>query len=325
MRKWISAGMCFMLMMVTISGCAGTLQENIKTDSSDSKSVQENLSDENVLEKSLAESAKMDIREQKMIKETENYQVYELTFVRDNLMIYGQVYLPESVEEPCPTIIIGHGFGSSYTATAEDARRFAEAGIASYVFDFCGGAPDSRSDGSMLDMSVLTELEDMETVLDGIKEYAFVNEDSLFLMGESQGGLVAALLAAKRDTDVRGLILFYPAFVIPDNARAQYSNVSEIPETAGALWMTVGKRYYADILDMDVWEEIGRFEKNVLLVHGDADRLVPVSYSEQAEEVYPSSELVIIKGAGHGFAESELDDACQIAITFIEQNRAQTS
>lgn len=325
MRKWMTAGMCFLLVMMTISGCTDTLQENTKRDSSDSISVQDNLSDETASGESNAESVKIDIREQEMIEKTENYQVYELTFARDNLTIYGHVYLPESTGESYPTVIIGHGFGSSYTATAEDARRFAEAGIASFVFDFCGGAPDSRSDGSMLDMSVLTELDDMETVLDGIKEYAFVDENNLFLMGESQGGFVAALLAAKREADVRGLILFYPAFVIPDNARAQYSDASAIPETAEALWMTVGKRYYADILDMNVWEEICKFGKNVLLVHGNADRLVPVSYSEQAAGVYPSSELVVIEGAGHGFAGSELDKACQTAITFVEQNREPSS
>ena len=33
----------------------------------------------------------------------------------------------------------------------------------------------------------------------------------------------------------------------------------------------------------------------MLLIHGDADSIVPLSYSERALEVYPSAELKVIE------------------------------
>ena len=252
------------------------------------------------------------------IGETEEYAVYEITFERDEAEIYGQFYLPKGSLTAYPTVIIGHGFGSSYTATAKDAQYLAEAGIASYVFDFCGGSPSCASSGSMLDMSVLTEKADMETVLDGLVSYDFVDKENIFLMGESQGGMVAALLGSTRSEDIQGLVLFFPALVIPDDARALFQNEAEIEDQNQALGMPVGRRYYTDVLDMDVYQEISGFTKDVLIVHGNEDTLVPISYSQRAQEVYASAELKVIDKGGHGFYGEQLQEACQSAIGFIK-------
>ena len=254
---------------------------------------------------------------QTVIQETDAYIVYELSFEREGRRIYGQFYLPKTVQDKYPTVIISHGFGSSYSVTAPYAERLAEAGIAGYVFDFCGGSAGSRSDGSMLEMSVLTEKADLEAVFNGLSDFDFVDDGYMFLMGESQGGLVSALVAADHMEDVQGLVLLYPAFVIPDNARAQYSDVFEIPEETSALGMRVGKRYYADVLDMDVYEEIQGYMKDVLLIHGSSDNLVPIDYSRRAAEVYESAELITLEGSGHGFYGSSLEEAAQAATEFV--------
>lgn len=84
-----------------------------------------------------------------------------------------------------PAVIIGHGFGGSYSEMAIYAQVLAQNGFAGYVFDFCGGSGSSLSDGNTRNMSVLTEERDMETVMDGLKNYEVVDKDNLFLMGES--------------------------------------------------------------------------------------------------------------------------------------------
>ena len=119
-----------------------------------------------------------------IVQEQEKHTVYELTFQRDGLQIYGNLYLPRSDAPSFPTVIIGHGFGGSYSEMAPYAAVLAENGIAGHVFDFCGGSSGSRSDGDARQMSVLTEKRDMEAVLDGMKGYAFVDENNLFVMGE---------------------------------------------------------------------------------------------------------------------------------------------
>lgn len=249
-----------------------------------------------------------------ILEEQENYTVYELTFQRDSLQIYGNLYLPNTDDQQYPTAIIAHGFGSSHSYMAPYAAYLAEQGIAGYVFDFCGGSTGSRSNGSTLDMSVLTEVSDMQAVLDGITDYSFVDLEQVYLMGESQGGLVSALLAERSDEDVHGLIMLYPALVIPDDARERYASASDIPEMARVFGTPVGRTYFSDVLDMDVFQEIGNFSGPVLIVHGDADSIAPISYSQQAVELYPAAELVTLDGAGHGFYGSfQLEAESQIA------------
>ena len=217
-----------------------------------------------------------------ILEEQENYTVYELTFQRDGLQIYGNLYLPNTDDQQYPTAIIAHGFGSSYSYMAPYAAYLAEQGIAGYVFDFCGGSAGSRSDGSTLDMSVLTEVSDMQAVLDGITDYSFVDLEQVYLMDESQGGLVSALLAERAGEDVHGLIMLYPALVIPDNARERYASASDIPEMARVFGTPVGRTYFSDVLDMDVFQEIGNFDGPVLIVPGNADSIAPISYSQLA-------------------------------------------
>lgn len=82
--------------------------------------------------------------------------------------------------------------------------------------------------------------------------------------------------------------------------KERFDSVEDIPDTYFALWMTVGRAYAEKLLDYDIYEVIPGYDKDVLMIHGDADDIVPQSYSERALEVYQSSELKVIPGAGHG-------------------------
>ena len=160
----------------------------------------------------------------------------------------------------------------------------------------------------------------MQAVLDGITDYSFVDLEQVYLMGESQGGLVSALLAERAGEDIHGLIMLYPALVIPDDARERYSSVSDIPETSRVFGTPVGRTYFSDVLDMDVFQEIGNFSGPVLIVHGDADSIAPISYSQQAVELYPAAELVTLDGAGHGFYGTAQREAEDQIISFLRDS-----
>ena len=78
------------------------------------------------------------------------------------------------------------------------AKLLASMGYASYCFDFNGGsAVKSKSSGKTVDMSVLTEVKDLEAVISYAKERSYTNSEQIVLMGCSQGGFVSALEAAK--------------------------------------------------------------------------------------------------------------------------------
>lgn len=245
-----------------------------------------------------------------------DYSVRKLGFNRDRLKIYGNLYLPAHPKTKA-ICIMGHGFGATYRSLEADAKAFARAGIASYIFDFCGGSPASLSDGSVSDMSVLTERDDMEAVMDGLMSLRSVDRDNIFLAGQSQGGFVAALLAAKRPEDVKGLILFFPALVIPDDARRRFDNPDHIPEISYIMGMKIGQKYSVDVYNLDPFKEIIAYTKDVLIIHGDQDELVPISYSQRAVKAYTKARLITIQGAGHGFYGSDLIRADRAAIDYV--------
>ncbi|MCH5297022.1 MAG: alpha/beta hydrolase [Ruminococcus sp.] len=249
------------------------------------------------------------------------YKIEELWCKRDNNNIYGQIYIPQGENnQKFPTVIVGHGFTGRYSNNVRYAETFAKNGIVTYLFDFCGGSNDSKSDGKTTDMSILTEKKDMLSVFEKIKSLDYVDADNMFLMGESQGGVVASLCASELSNKVRGLTLLYPAYSIPDMANCLYPDTDDVPEEYSIWGMKLGKVYYADCLTFDVYDEISKYKGPVMIYHGTDDQVVPFSYSERAVEVYENAKLKTEEGVGHGF-ESELQYSTAEDMTnFIKSN-----
>lgn len=213
------------------------------------------------------------------------YSVTELCFFKGETKIYGNLYAPTDKKEKHPAVILSHSANVNSDSLRSYAKGFAERGYIAYAFDFCGGSGTSRSDGEKDYMTVFTECDDLLAVIDGIKNLTCVDSSSLFLFGTSQGGLISALVAEKR-ADIAGLILLYPAFNIPELASSYGFGTSPFIDT---------------LKNFDIYSSIGKFDKNVLILHGSLDFIVKKSYSERASELYNNCTLHIIKGAGHGF------------------------
>ena len=247
----------------------------------------------------------------------DHFLVYEYPLDFGDRQIYGWLYLPDDGAENWPFTIVCHGFQGNYYGCSPIASRLADSGIAVYVFDFCGGSTYSRSSGDFYSMSLLTERDDLSALLDEFRTYDFLEKDRFFLLGESQGGAVSAITAAERPDDIAGLVLFYPAFNIPDIGRELYGDMDHIPPEPASFGLPVGWRYFGDTINMDIWSSIRGFEKDVLILHGSADTIVPLSYSEKASEVYQNARLEVFPDTEHGFTEEELDEACRMAAEMI--------
>ncbi|RLP06598.1 alpha/beta hydrolase family protein [Propionibacterium australiense] len=242
--------------------------------------------------------------------------VRALSFERDGLRIRGELHLPAG-DGPFPAAICSHGFGAT-SARCEPYARFLTAhGVACYLFDFCGGSRHSRSDGSLRDQSVLTEVADLEAVLGGIRTQPLVRPDEVFLVGASQGGYVSGIVAARHPHAVRGLVMLYPALVIPDDAHERYASLDEVPEDPVLFGVPVGRRYYVDAWGLDPARDLVGYAGGVLIVHGEQDEFVPIRYSERAVGHYPHARLVPIPGAGHGFHGEALRTAEQEILELI--------
>jgi len=250
------------------------------------------------------------------------YVVKEMTIAGNDetigKSIYARAYLPVEGDGPYPTVIMSHGIGGTYENCDPYAKQFASKGVAAVAFDFCGGGLRSKSDGKMRDMSTLTEWRDLSCVTDAVKQMDFVDQNNLFLLGESMGGFVSAYTAAQRADDYRAIVLFYPAFVLQDDAWAKYPNgPQEAPEVEIIYGMETGRQSYIDNMSFDIYEVIGNYKGDVLIVHGDADPVVPLRYSERALDVYQSADLVVIPGASHGYRGADIEKAGTVSLDFV--------
>ena len=213
--------------------------------------------------------------------------------------LYGVLLMPVD-KEPSALVILAHGFGSSHRGVLDYAEALAAQGFAAFAFDFCGGGNSSRSEGATTQMSVLTEAADLDAVISHFADDPRFN--AICLWGESQGGFVAGLTAARRPQDIDALILFYPAFNIPEIVHSYLPKDGQLPESLRVLGTEVGRVYADDALSVDIWTLLPTYTGPVLIEHGDRDMLVPISVGERAAQIYQNAVLNTLNGQNHGFS-----------------------
>lgn len=250
------------------------------------------------------------------------FKVEEQIFQRNGMKIYGKLFLPDSVS-PVPLVILSHGFGGNHGGVKGYAAAFAEQGIAAYIFDFIGGGNHIKSDGKMTEMSVLTEAEDLTVILDNLKADSRFKPEQIFLLGESQGGFVSTYIAALRPADVAGLVLLYPAFVLHDYVRQRTPDPERMPDTMKLLGKIIGRIYNEDVLSFDIYTLMPRYSGKTLIIHGTADSLVPLSYSERAVKTFPNAKLIKLDGAKHVFYGDMMQKAAEDAVKFVQSITAE--
>ena len=247
--------------------------------------------------------------------------------MKGSMTIRGKEFYDEEKKGILKPVIISHGFTADMGRSLPYALFLAQLGWHAYIFDFCGGGFNTVSDGSFHDyMTPLTEKDDLKTVISYVKSQEGIDPESLVLMGCSQGGFVSALCAADLKDEISGLVLFFPALCIPDDARAGKMQTirfdpDNIPPHIGEGRMTVCGSYASSVLHMNVFEEIGGYHGNVLIVHGTDDAIVNYGDALVADEIYrkhdAKSTLKLIEGGAHGFSSDHDVIACETLKNWI--------
>ena len=98
-----------------------------------------------------------------------------------------------------------------------------------------------------------------------------VDSDQLFIQGESQGGFVSAYVAAQIPEKIKGLILWYPAFVIPDDAKRRFEENENT-----CFGQQLSPDYNKVAKDIDIFNVITGYKKSVMIIHGENDNCVPI-------------------------------------------------
>ena len=201
--------------------------------------------------------------------------------------IYGVLSKPANAGKKQPVAIISHGFNGTHHYGRTYFETLNALGYQVYVFDFPCGSVHSRSDNNTLNMSALDEKNDLKAIVNYFRRQPDVDPDGIVLIGESQGGFVTALASAEMPKQVKAVVLVYPALCIP-------------------LWnVPLGRRFFLEIRDLDIFKAIRKYKGPVLIVQGDQDQVVRMEDSERAVKTYKNARLHVIPGAGHGFKPEE--------------------
>jgi alpha-beta hydrolase superfamily lysophospholipase len=131
---------------------------------------------------------------------------------QDGLALYLQSWQPQ---RPTAVIVLAHGLAEHSGRYEETGRSFAKAGLAVYALDHRG---HGQSPGRRVHVRSFEEFRaDLRATL------AVARADHpgrpLFLLGHSQGGLVAATLALREPEGLAGLVLSSPLLGIAEASR----------------------------------------------------------------------------------------------------------
>jgi fermentation-respiration switch protein FrsA (DUF1100 family) len=174
----------------------------------------------------------------------------------DGTQLHGW-YLPG--KDPQAVILFCHGNAGNLTHRVDvmqDLPQYADASL--LVFDYRGYG---KSQGSPDEAGVLA---DARAARKWLAERAGVAETDIVLWGESIGGAVAVDLAA--EDGARGLILENAFTSLPEVAAWHYPWLP-------VRWLMRGQ--------LNSLAKIGRYHGPLLMVHGDADSVIPYSLGER--------------------------------------------
>lgn len=237
--------------------------------SPDVKKIEISVNGENIYGETKKQTDETKTEKETIVDKFSTLPEYEYTveeLMCDN--IYGLMWKPEK-EGKMPLIIYAHGFNGDHADGGGYAQVFAKHGIATYCLDFVGGNRHSYSGGDIMDMSPVTEANDLIKVLETAKTWNFVDQEKIYVFGESLGGLATVLAAGERPELIDRLILLYPSWDEIAIGQAIFGNADAIPkEIPVSDDLSIGKRFYADLLEINLEKEIKKFKKPVFIAHG---------------------------------------------------------
>lgn len=221
----------------------------------------------------------------------------------DGLELAGEVYVPQG-NKSLPALCLCHGIPAAhYNPTdrgyAVLAQRFCHAGFVTLTFSFRGAG---KSQGNL---DILGWSRDLEAAIDFLCHLEEIDKTRLCLLGFS-GGAAASIYTAAQDPRVSSLVACAcPAdFDFLGGREAALSSIQrfrqigvirddDFPpsiETWLANFETISPIHWIDRIS----------PRPLLLVHGDADEVVPLEHAHKLyQKAKEPKELFIIPGAKH--------------------------
>lgn len=244
----------------------------------------------------------------------------DVEFPSRDVTLTGILTVPQTDAERYPTVILTHGFMGDTSDTDNLAEYLGKHGIVALQINLMGSG---TSGGNYVDSDFTTQPDDILNALAYAKTLDVVDTNNLFLAGKSQGGFDSGLAALQCEDEINAICLWFPAFCIPDNFRdgkvmTKTFDVNDIPDSIEMKpGYFVGKGMIEQAMDMHIEDIFPAFQKDVLIIHGEKDFVVDVSYSQQMAALYPHATLTIMPEGNHGFQGQNELDALAYTYAFI--------
>ncbi|MEC8044377.1 MAG: alpha/beta fold hydrolase [Verrucomicrobiota bacterium] len=216
--------------------------------------------------------------------------------------------------QPRDLLIIGHGVTGNKDRpfVVALAEAVANEGMAVLRFSFAG---NGASGGDFRDCTISKEVEDLNAVVTA----AVNNGYRVTYAGHSMGGAVG-VLAASSDDRIRHLISLAGMVNTKDFYDREFGE--EKPDE-GCMWeepsCPLSSAYRNDMYDIgSVASKASEIKVPWLLVHGDADDVVPIEDSREIFALATEPKKIIeIPGANHVFSEAGLAPMSEAVIAWI--------
>lgn len=250
----------------------------------------------------------------------------------DELQLAGMLFLPEG-EEPHPTVIIIHGSGTSRRNSVwylSVARHLQQSGIAVLLPDKRGS---EKSEGSWLGASLENLANDTLAAVDFVKQQDRFTYSSIGLIGMSQGGWIAPIVASRSD-DLAFVVSMSGAVVTTEEQLAHEEIYNIEPYTYMLLARLIAPITARSLMEKEFFVPMAGFDpipywlntqEPVFFAFGGNDTNVPVDASIQRLgehgldphriEVYPDGGHAIRDPATDAVSEQYLRDL----VEFVEE------
>lgn len=242
-----------------------------------------------------------------------------VTFENEGETVVGTLTFPTTTGAPYPVVLLLHGFtnernelpvgGTDETMYGRLARVLGAAGMASLRIDFRGSG---ASDGAWADTTFTGQIDDARAAVDYLATLSMVDPDRLGVVGFSQGGLIAAELAAQ-DERVHTLVLWSPVSSAPDTYKhilgtesVEAGLVTDAPLPVTTQWgaqFELGRGFFVDLFRYDPTAAIAEVDAPLLVIVGLEDTTVTPqpAYGELYLTYHDGDERLVTLDSDHVF------------------------
>jgi pimeloyl-ACP methyl ester carboxylesterase len=211
-----------------------------------------------------------------------------------------------------PAVVVLHGWGANASLMLPLAPHLHGAGFHSLFLD---ARNHGRSDQDDF-VSMPRFAEDLDVAVDWLLGHPEVS--TVGIIGHSVGG-GAAILAASRRDDL-GAVVSVAAFAHPGEAMARSAPMNRFPSPMRAgIFRTIERTIGYRFDEIAPRATIAGVRAPLLLAHGSADRVVPITDLEALTAAAPHAATLIVEGAGHASLEA-FGPAIPRIIGFLSQH-----